>query len=84
MQKSVGELEKDILTYDAIYNILTVYMATIQLPAYNENRCQNYMTAMKMFSDGIVGNAMTQQDTWTQFKSLVISYEGKRNLNIEP
>lgn len=82
MQKSVQELEKDIVNYDVIYNILTVYMATIQLPAYNENRCQNYMTAMKMFSDGIVGGALMTQDTWKQFKSLVISFEGKPQLEI--
>lgn len=82
MQKSMADLERDIVNYDLIYNILTVYMATIQLPAYNKNRCSNYMTAMKVFSDGIVGNALAQQDTWKQFKNLVISFEGKPQLEI--
>ena len=59
-------------------------MATIQLPTYNKNRCFNYMEAMKVFSDGIIGNALAQQDTWQQFKGLVTTYEPKKGLEIKP
>ena len=58
LTKTVSTLENDIINFDIMYNMLTVYMATIQLPTYNKNRCFNYMQAMKVFSDGIVGNAL--------------------------
>ena len=82
LQKTIEQLERDVKNYDCMVNLLTKYMATVQLPAYNQNRCNNYMIAMRVFSQGIIGNSMAQQDTWQQFQHLVVSYESNTHKNV--
>lgn len=42
----VIELEKDVVNYDVIKRYLTIYLATIAIPAFKKSRVEAYVRAM--------------------------------------
>jgi len=68
------ELEMDVVNYDTIKKILTIYLATMAIPEFQRNAKRRYVIAMGHMCDNEVANAETITDCWDAFKQLIDSF----------
>lgn len=64
----------DVINYDTIKKILTIYLATVAIPQFQKNAKQRYVIAMGNMCMSEVHNANTITDCWDAFKHLIDSY----------
>ena len=70
-----SELEKDVGNFDVIKRFLTIYLATIAIPKYKEQRIMAYVRAMGRMSDCECRNAENTFDCWKNFQKNILSYK---------
>ena len=68
------ELQEDVLNFDVIKKILTIYMATVAIPDFQKNAKTRYIIAMGNMCCSEVHNASTIVTCWDAFKHLIDSY----------
>ena len=72
--KAKLELEADVVNFDVIKKILTIYMATVAIPDFQKNAKARYVIAMGNMCCSEVHNASTIVTCWDAFKHLIDSY----------
>ncbi len=71
------DLEGDVINYDVIKKILTVYVANIAIPMYKKKATEKYIRAMAQMCDAEQHNAVGLSDTWLSFKQLIDTHRIK-------
>lgn len=71
------ELEKDVEAYIVLKRLLTIYMATIAIPAYKKQRTEAYVRAMGHMCKDEIGNAESTLDCWSNFKNVIETFRIK-------
>ena len=67
----------DVVNYDILKNYLTIYLATVAIPAYKKQRTEAYVRAMGRMADAEVRNSENTFDCWTNFQKKIQSYNIK-------
>ena len=69
-----ADLEMDVVNYDIIRKILTIYLSTVAIPEFQKNAKMRYVVAMGHMCDSEVHNSTTITDCWDAFKALIDAY----------
>ena len=79
MQKAQlkAELEKDVEIYVVLKKLLTIYIATVAIPAYKKQRTEAYVRAMGLMCRDEVSNAEGTLDCWSNFKQAIDQFRIK-------
>ena len=72
-----AEMQKDVLRFDELKKYLTIYLATVAIPAYKKQRIESYVRAMGRMADAEVRNSENTYDCWNNFQKTIISYNIK-------
>ena len=56
---------------------MTIYLATVAIPAYKKQRIEAYVRAMGRMADSEVRNAENTYDCWNNFQKAILSYNIK-------
>lgn len=72
-----AELIKDVKLFDILKKYLTIYLATVAIPAYKKQRIEAYVRAMGRMADAEVRNAENTYDCWNNFQKTILSYNIK-------
>lgn len=72
-----AELQKDVKLFDILKKYLTIYLATVAIPAYKKQRIEAYVRAMGRMADAEVRNAENTYDCWNNFQKTILSYNIK-------
>ena len=72
-----AQLEQDVLNYDVIKKILSLYMYQILLPDFKKKGVQRYILSMKEMCQCEMGNASSLNDCWNHFFTLIESFKIK-------
>ena len=72
-----AELIKDIEHLNVLKKYLTIYLATVAIPAYKKQRIESYVRAMGRMADAEVRNAENTYDCWNNFQKTIVSYNIK-------
>lgn len=70
----VIELEKDVANYDVIKRYLTIYLATIALPAFKKSRVEAYVRAMGCMTYEEIKNSESIMLCFQKFQDVIIDY----------
>ena len=68
---SRAEKQRDLESYDALITFLTVYMGTLAIPAFKQQRVDAYLRAMINMSSQEVGNASHALEYWAHFQETI-------------
>lgn len=71
------DLEKDVVAYVALKKILTIYLATVAIPAYKKSRTEAYVRAMGLMCRDEMINANGTLDCWSSFKEVIDQFRIK-------
>lgn len=71
------DLEKDVVAYVALKKILTIYLATVAIPAYRKSRTEAYVRAMGLMCRDEMINANGTLDCWSSFKEVIDQFRIK-------
>lgn len=66
-----AELEKDVEVYVVLKKVLTIYLATIAIPAYKKQRTEAYVRAMGLMCRDELSNAEGTLACWSDFKAVI-------------
>jgi hypothetical protein len=72
---SVLELEKDVANYDVIKRYLTIYLATIALPAFKKARVEAYVRSMGCMTYEEINNSESIMLCFKKFSEVIMDYE---------
>lgn len=70
----VIELEKDVKNYDVIKRYLTIYLATIALPAFKKARVEAYVRAMGCMTFEEIKNSESIMMCFMKFQDVIMDY----------
>jgi len=70
----VIELEKDVANYDVIKRYLTIYLATIALPAFKKGRVEAYVRAMGCMTFEEIKNSEAIMLCFQKFQDVIMDY----------
>lgn len=73
----ITQLEGDVVNYDVIKKILTVYVNMIAIPMYKKKGTQRYVKAMGQMCTAEQHNAGALSDTWLSFKQMIDTHRIK-------
>lgn len=71
------ELEKDVEVFVVLKKVLTIYLATIAIPAYKKQRTEAYVRAMGLMCRDELSNAEGTLDCWSNFKQVIEQFRIK-------
>ena len=63
--------------YVVLKKVLTIYLATIAIPAYKKQRTEAYVRAMGLMCRDELSNAEGTLDCWSNFKQVIEQFRIK-------
>jgi hypothetical protein len=69
------QLEEDVQNYMTLKRLLTIYLATIAIPAYKKQRTEAYIRSMGLMCRDEVINAEGTLDCWSNFRNVLEQFK---------
>jgi len=71
MLNQIAELERDVVNYEVIRNFLIIYLSEVAIPAFKDQKFNNYLSAMSNFCGQEVSNAQNHMACWSDFYDVI-------------
>jgi hypothetical protein len=75
----IASLKIDVSNFDAIRNVLVVYLATVAIPMYQKQAKERYVIQMGLMCRSEVHNSASLSACWYSFRQLISSYNIKED-----